>query len=263
MSNDKTAVGLGVPFLIFIFLTWLNAGVLNWYFSLSIPWIFTHIGGVWIVVGCLFLIPVFILTIVFMVSSEDTSEKVGFGLALPAWFLILIGTIIGLYYETSDFVSPALFFIFVLPQVVLGFGLYARRNYRTQMLAQQPPQPRYNYRPSQPIRQPIPPPNRGRSVISDEVRLASTYGQTIKNCVRCNSTLDIRTQVCYFCGSRQPQINVRALESQTLPPPEPLTSPQAPAPRPRTVEEFNFCPNCGGRVIKGHLFCTTCGASLD
>jgi len=261
MANDNTAIGLGIPYIILIVLTWINAGVLELYFGTSIPWIFTHIGGIWITVGCLFLIPVFILTIIFISTAEDSSEKVAFGLALPGWFLIIIGTIIGLYYETTNFITPALFFIFVLPQIVLGFGLFARRNYLTQLVSQRPPQPRYAGRPSQPTRPMTLPPNRGRSVISEEVRLASTYGQAIKNCVRCNSTLDSRTQVCYFCGTRQPPVNSRVIESRPTPPPErPPVPPQTPR---RPVEEFNFCPACGGRVVRGHLFCTGCGASLD
>ena len=261
MVRDSTAVGLGVPYIILIALTWVNAGILNLYFMIGLPWIYTHPGCLWIIVGCLFLIPVFILTLVFMSNSDEDTEKVAFGLALPGWFLILIGTMIGLYYTTSNYVTPALFFVYILPQIVLGFGLYARRNYLSSDSApQRPPQPRYTARPVAPTpRRSNPGPTpRGRINIPEEVRLAGTYGQSIKNCVRCGSTLDARTVVCYFCGARQPPAQRQPPASRPAPTPAPHE-----ALPPRTPEEFNFCPNCGARIRQGHLFCTQCGSSLE
>ena len=130
MEQDNTSIGLGIPYLILIFLTWLNAGSFRGYAPFY-PWVYDSWGGLIALFGVLFLIPVFILTIIFMSTQHSTSESVAFGLAIPGWCLILTGSILGLYYTVSSYITPILFFIFVCPQIILGFGLYARRDYNT------------------------------------------------------------------------------------------------------------------------------------
>ncbi|MHA1131114.1 MAG: zinc-ribbon domain-containing protein [Candidatus Helarchaeota archaeon] len=266
MEQDDVKLGLGIPYLILIFLTWMNAlsssGGLYYYY-----WIYSNWGGLLVLFGCLLLIPVFILTIIFISSADSSlSESVAFGLAVPAWLLILIGAIVGLYYTISSYLIPILFFVFICPQIILGCGLFARRGYGLSPISRPTP----TLRRGLPYQRPAPPPrhippravttyNRGERLrIPEEVRLASTMGQTLKSCIRCNNTLDSRTQICYFCGARQPTMQrLMPTTSPALP-----TTPSAPSPRYKR-EEILFCPNCGARTLRGALFCTQCGSSLE
>ncbi len=262
MDQDDTAIGLGVPFLILIFLTWINtSGHIDSY--PFFPWIYVSWGGLLIVIGCLLLIPVFILTIIFITSNGNTSESVAFGFAIPAWLLIISGTTIGIYYTSSSFLTPVLFFVFICPQIVLGSGLFARRNYSVSPMRQSTPSQfhnPYSQRQAIPNRPLSQPPNRsGTNMIPNEVRLASTYGQSIKRCVQCGNTLDVKTKVCFFCGATQAEERVMP-PTYSMPPPQ---IPPVPTPPQRGREEFNFCPNCGARIRRGNMFCTQCGSSLE
>ena len=102
---------------------------------------------------------------------------------------------------------------------------------------------------------------RGTIQIPDEVRLASTMGQTVKKCVRCGNTLDVKTAVCYFCGARQPRVQ----RSPTAQQPAPAVRPPAPVmlPQGHSRDTLSYCPNCGTKITRGALFCTQCGSSID
>jgi hypothetical protein len=258
MANDSTAIGMGIPFLILIVISWIMGSGRGYCDSYPCyPWIYTNPGGILILIGLLLFIPVFILTIVFLSTQSSGCESAAFGLAFPGWFLVIIGAGIGLYYTVSSVLLPALLIVFMCPQIILGFGLFARRNYDAGSMP--PPRGQVPYRPS-PSRPPL---NRGapRSghgiVIPEEVRMAGTYGQAVKQCVQCRNTLDIKTSVCFYCGARQP---VEAVNYQPHISPQPAVRTPAQAPAP---SEFIFCPSCGARVFRGHLFCTQCGASLE
>ncbi len=265
MDEDSTKLGLGIPYLILIFLTWLNAAGHSggsYYY-----WVYSNWGGLLAIIGCLFLIPVFILTIIFISTPDNaSSESAAFGLAVPAWLLILIGSMIGLYYTVSSYIVPIFFFIFVCPQIILGCGLFARRDYGN--FPSRRPTP--GHQPIYPSRRRAPPPrhvapravtphNRGGNMrIPEEVRLASTMGQTLKRCPKCNHTLDARTQVCFFCGARQP--------ATQAPPRTRSPAPQMHAPTQAAAirrDAILFCPNCGAKTMRGALFCTRCGSSLE
>lgn len=256
MVNDKTAVGLGVPFLILIGITWLTS------FSLvGLRLIYTTLGGLFILFGLLLLIPVFILTIIFLSTQNSSCESVAFGFGFIGWFLVIIGAVMSLYETVSDYLLPALFILFICPQIILGFGLFARRTYN-QIIVHPPTQQPYGMQPNRPHVQPRNAP-RGRMVIPEEVRVAGTYGQSIKRCVKCGNTLDIKTMVCYFCGARQPNEPANAPPQRPLPPePARPTHPTPPRGTPAAAD-YAFCPSCGAKVFRGHLFCTQCGSSLE
>ena len=270
MEQDNTAIGLGVPYLILIFCTWLNAAAFRNQYPYY-PWVYSSWGGLMALIGCLFLIPVFILTIIFITHpNQATCEEIAFGLAVPAWFLIITGSLIGLFYVPTYLLTPILFFVFICPQIILGFGLFARKNYYETMLHQTPRErPSFPYQGVQhpPRRGPPPVPRRRRGTIAipEEIRLASTIGQNLKRCVRCGQTLDVKTKICYFCGAPQPSQPIRS--PTPTPPATPIHSSPPPihhsASPQRHVTQYNFCPNCGSRVLRGHLFCTQCGSSLD
>lgn len=258
MANDSTAIGMGIPFLILMVISWIIGGSRTYCYTYPCyPWIFTNPGGVLALIGFLLFIPVFILTIVFLSTQSSSCESAAFGLAFPGWFLVIIGAGIGLYYTVSSFLLPALLIVFMCPQIILGFGLFARRNYGANIMPPPRGQVPYGNYPSRP------PANRGapRSgrgvVIPEEVRMAGTYGQAVKRCVQCGNTLDIKTAVCFYCGARQPVEAVHYQPPMSPPPATPMPA-QAPA---RT--EFLFCPSCGARVFRGHIFCTSCGSSLE
>lgn len=257
MANDKTAIGMGVPFLILIAISWF-LGFLrgDCHYYPCYPWIYTNPGGILTLIGLLLFIPAFILTIVFLATQNSSCESTAFGLAFPGWFLVIIGAGIGLYYTVSSYILPALLIVFICPQIILGFGLFARRNYGANSMP--PPQgqvPRGAYPNRPPMSRGAPQAGRG-VVVSEEVRMAGTYGQAIKRCVQCGNTLDIKTAVCFYCGARQPSEPVNYQPPTS--PPEARMPGRVPA---RT--ELVFCPACGARVFRGHLFCTSCGASLE
>ncbi|MDD1776941.1 MAG: zinc ribbon domain-containing protein, partial [Candidatus Helarchaeota archaeon] len=221
------------------------------------PWVFTNPGGLIALFGLLLFIPVLILTIVFLATQSSACESTAFGLAFPSWFLVIIGAGIGLYYTVTSFLIPALLIVFMCPQIILGFGLFARRNYGTDSMP--PPRGQVPYR-TYPNRPPVNrgAPRSGRGItIPEEVRMAGTYGQAVKRCVQCGNTLDIKTAVCFYCGARQPVEAVR-YQPPVSPPPATRMPAQGPA-----HNEFLFCPSCGARVYRGHLFCTSCGSSLE
>lgn len=267
MAKDDTAIGLGIPYLILVALSWLTIGSRSPTYPPSL-WLY-HLPGAWLLyVGALLLIPVFILTIIFLATGEDGVEKVAFGLSLPGFLLIISGDIVALYYTIDNFLTPALVLVFVLPQIILAFGLFARRNYNITTFQRSPS----IIRRGAPIRNsPRPasrPTPRGSVRITDEVRMASTYRQSIKRCVNCRHTLDSRTRVCYFCGSRQPsQGSQGSQRPQRRPEPR-----RPPVERPTLYERVHshapqqqakFCPNCGASISTGYLFCTQCGSSLE
>ncbi len=265
MVNDDTAVGLGIPYFILIVITWFTVGSRSFSYPYT-PWLSQISGGILILFGSLFLIPVFILTIIFLATGEDSCEKVAFGLALPGFVLLIIGDITALYFTIDNFVTPSLLLAFTLPQVILAFGLFARRNYSLGNRRGASPMARRAraYRTTSrlpPRRVPSQTP-RGRIVISNEVRLASTHGQSIKRCVRCRQTLDTQTKVCYFCGARQPS-QAPPRQSRPAPPPAPVSSVYDRVQAPSASQPARFCPNCGAPIARGHMFCTQCGSSLE
>lgn len=269
MEQDNTAIGLGIPYLILIFLTWVNSFSYGDYYSYY-PWIYEHWGGLLALIGCLMLIPVFILTIIFITGHSNTSEEAAFGFAMPAWFLIIIGSIVGLYYTVSSYVIPTMFIVYVCPQIILGFGLFARRSFgQTRITQTLPPNIPPNVRRPAPgyIRRSVPnrpvPTRQGSVTIPNEVRMASTIGQDVKRCVRCSQTIDQKTQVCYFCGAQQPPRIARSPPPVSTPTIRPSPSPRPHTPQSPYGEGFKFCPNCGTQVDRGHLFCTQCGSSLE
>lgn len=263
LANDNTAVGLAIPYFILIILTWITAGSFTSTPPYR-PWLWYTEGAIFIFIGCLLLIPVFILTIIFLATNDDSCEKVAFGLGLPGLLLIVCGTIVAFYYTIDSFLNPTLLLVFVLPQVILAFGLYARRT--SAGVSMRPSSSRQRTYPYQANPRRVP---EGRVTIPNEVRMASTYGQTLKKCVRCGNTLDLRTRVCYFCGARQPSGPARPIPPITPPAERPSiyqrvhTPTPASTPAPMPGQDLNYCPNCGARIIPGHLFCTQCGASLD
>ena len=263
LANDNTAVGLAIPYFILIILTWITAGSFTTTYPYH-PWLYGTQGAIFIFVGCLLLIPVFILTIIFLATNDDSCEKVAFGLGFPGLLLIVSGTIVTFYYTIDSFLNPTLLLVFVLPQVILAFGLYARRT--SAGVNMRPSSSRQRIYPYQANPRRVP---GGRVTIPNEVRMASTHGQTLKKCVRCGNTLDLRTRVCYFCGARQSSGPARPISPITPPAERPSiyqrvhTSTPASTPAPMPGQGLNYCPNCGARIIPGHLFCTQCGASLD
>ena len=261
MASDNTAIGLGIPSLILIIITWLTAGS-RWGCSSypCYPWVFTNPGGLLVLIGSLLFIPVFILTIIFITAQNSSCENVAFGFGLTGWFLVIIGALVGLYYTVSNYLTPALLILFICPQIILGFGLFARRNFGVNVI-RSPTQGPYGMYPTRPPVQGrnIP---RGRVVVPEEVRMAGTYGQSVKRCVQCGNTIDIKTMVCYFCGARQSGEPVNPLPQRPLPVTAAHSAHQAP-PRGAATSEYAFCPGCGTKVFRGHLFCTQCGASLE
>jgi hypothetical protein len=254
MVCDRTAIGMGIPYMILIAVSWI-LGFIG--FIRSIITSSPNPGSIFIVIGLLLFIPALILTIVFLATQSSSCESAAFGLAFPGWFLVIIGAGIGLYYTVSSYLIPALLIVFMCPQIILGFGLFARRTYTTNSmppLRGQAPHGTYPSRP--PISRGVSRSGRG-VVIPEEVRMAGTYGQTVKRCVQCGNTLDIKTAVCFYCGAKQPAEAVN-YQPHLSPSPATRTPAQAPAPT-----EFIFCPSCGARVFRGHLFCTQCGASLE
>ncbi len=267
MAKDSTIIGLSIPYIILIVLTWITAGALtnNSYHSFQ-PWLVDAEGGILIFIGCLILIPVVILTIIFMATNDDACEKVAFGLGLPGLFLIIIGAIISLYYTLDNYLFPALVLVFSLPQLIFSFGLFARRNINTMNVRIPSPRRQATY----PYQRSLRRSPQGGISIPNEVRIASTYGQSLKRCAGCNNTIDIKTRVCYFCGTRQPDRLPTPTPERMPPRPSPTTIPamEPPSnyqrmPTPPSNQNLNYCSNCGSRVIQGHLFCTQCGASLD
>ncbi|MHA1264576.1 MAG: zinc-ribbon domain-containing protein [Candidatus Helarchaeota archaeon] len=268
MSEENQVVGLAVPYFILIVLTLITAGSYTSGYPRTL-WLSSIQGGIFIFYGCLFLIPVFILTIIFLATYDDSCEKVAFGLAIPGIFLILIGDIIALYYTVEFYLQPFFILSFTLPQLVIAFGLFAKRNIslnapRTSVIRRPAPPPsRIPLRPSS-----IP---RSRVQIPEQIRLAGTHGQAIKRCIRCGNTLDIRTRICYFCGARQP--NVPPSRSRPNPPPTQVIRPPPPSQTPPLYQRTHppnppatsrhYCPNCGAPISPNHLFCTQCGSSLD
>jgi ribosomal protein L40E len=265
MEQDSAKLGLGIPQLILIFLTWMNA--MSYSGGTYSYWIYSNWGGLLALIGSLFLIPVFILTIIFISTADSSSSaSAAFGLSVPAWLLILIGSIVGLYYSVSSYLIPILFFVFICPQIILGCGLFARRDYGSFPTTRPTPRRQPGY-PSQRRTPPprhmnpraVTPQNRGgRMRIPEEVRLASTVGQTLKRCPQCNNTLDARTQVCFYCGARQPATQA---PPRTRPSAPPMHAPAQPAAIRR--DDILFCPNCGAKTMRGALFCTRCGSSLE
>jgi len=259
MEKDNVAIGLGIPFLILILLTWLTGSSIEEcnYYHPCIPWIYTYKEGLFILVGLLMSIPVFVLTIIFLSTQTSSCERGAFGLSIISWFLIIIGTIIGLCVTISDYLIPSLLIAFICPQIILELGLFARRNYGQNT---NPPQRSYEIYPNRSFVSPKNSP-RGHMVIPEAVRMAGTQGQSIKRCVQCKNTLDIKTMVCYFCGAKQPDQPLNA-PPQRLISPEGVHSDHSPLSRGKPLEQFAFCPHCGTKVFRGHLFCTQCGASL-
>jgi hypothetical protein len=272
MANDKTAIGMGIPYLILIGLSWILGYSMIMRSIIYYPYT-PNPGSIFAVIGLLLFIPVLILTIVFLATANSSCESTAFGLAFPGWFLVIIGAGIGLYYTVSSYVLPALLIIFICPQIILGFGLFARRNYSANNMSSPRVQAPYRAYPrNPPVSRGAPRSGRG-IVIPEEVRMAGTYGQAIKRCVQCGNTLDIKTAVCFYCGARQPGESV-PYQPPISPPPVTRMPAQAPARMPAQAparmpaqaparSEFIFCPSCGARVFRGHLFCTQCGASLE
>lgn len=263
LANDNTAVGLAIPYFILIILTWIIAGSISTTPPYH-PWLYGTHGAMFILIGCLLLIPVFILTIIFLATDDDSCEKVAFGLGLPGLFLIVTGTIFALYYMLDSYLNPTLLLVFVLPQIIIAFGLYAKR---TSLSANtRSSSSRQRFHPYQANSRRLP---RGRVTIPNEVRMASTHGQNIKSCIQCGNSLDLRTRVCYFCGARQPSGRMQPSPPRMPPVERPSVYQrvhppmQASPPVPMPGQDLNYCPNCGARILPGHLFCTQCGASLD
>ncbi|MFX1293610.1 MAG: zinc-ribbon domain-containing protein [Promethearchaeota archaeon] len=265
MEQENITLSLGIPYLILIFLTFVNASAFRNIYPFY-PWVYESIGGLIAIIGCLILVPVFILTIIFLVTSNKTCETVAFGLAVPGWFLIIIGSIVGLYYVVTSYLTPILFLAFICPQLILGLGLFARRNYNALISLQTSPHHPYSHHyyqqtASHRVQSPTPRSRRGSVVIPNEVRLASTMGQSIKKCSRCRNSIDIKTLICYFCGARQPTTHLNHHNHRTLP--YDLPPPPREPPRGSRREGISYCPNCGARTVLRALFCTQCGASLD
>lgn len=256
MAPDKTAIGMGIPFMILIAISWI-LGFAIFIRSMMSPPYYPIPGSIFTVIGFLLFIPVIILTIVFLATQSSTVESAAFGLAFPGQFLVIIGVGIGLYYTETGYTLPAILIVLICIQIILEFGLFARRNYSNNNIPPLRSQPFHRTYPSHP------PTNRGAPyagrgvVIPEEVRMAGTYGQAIKRCVQCGNTLDVKTAVCFYCGARQPGEPVRYQPSVSS---QPVTRPNTQAPA-RT--DVIFCPSCGARVFRGHLFCTQCGASLE
>jgi len=119
MAKDDTAIGLGIPYLILVVLSWLTIASRSPTYSHSL-WLYRLPGALFLYIGALFLIPCFILTIIFLATGNDGVEKVAFGLNLPGFLLIIGGDIVALYYTIDNFLTPALVLAFVLPQVILA-----------------------------------------------------------------------------------------------------------------------------------------------
>lgn len=257
MANNNTIVGLAIPYFILIVITWITAGSISPY-PPHLPWLYQLPGGGLILFGCLFLIPVFILTIIFVATEDDACEKVAFGLSMAGFFLIIVGDLIAIYNTIDNYLSPTLLLIWVLPLIILSFGLFANRN-NTSL-----PNQRIVSRRIQPLSTPTRPIQQGGVQIPEAVRLAGTYGQSIKLCVRCSNTLDARTRICFFCGMTQPAIQTDAppLSSTPSPAPSPSIYPRVQPPA-MVARPQRFCPNCGASTSPEHLFCTQCGSSLE
>ena len=255
MANNNTVVGLAIPYFILIVFTWFTAGSFD--YTLRVPWLWTVNGAMFIFFGCLFFVPVFVLTIIFAATKDNSVESVAFGLAIPGFFLTIGGTLIALYDTLINYITPTLLLVFLLPQIIIAFGLFAQRNINERNFQRTVPARQYP-RSFQTIPRQT---RRGGVRISNEIRMASTYGQAVKKCVQCGSTLDLKTQVCYFCGSRQPVVHTRPRAARSPPAARPSYYQRTQAPM--AGQAFSFCPNCGAPIIPGHMFCTQCGASLD
>jgi hypothetical protein len=133
--KDKLTVRYGIISAVLIVVIWVFmfiGGVSRIYYSGDyhyhyLPYISSP-GGLITIFGVLFLIPSFILDLVFFISDDgNSSGKVGFGLGVPGWIICLIGSIYGLsigYYHR--YISPLIILLCVICLVVFNSLLFAR-----------------------------------------------------------------------------------------------------------------------------------------
>lgn len=141
MAKDGGTIAIGILYNIIVVMCWLLAFLPGYYTDYGIHPYFQSTGGLVSLFGDLFLIPSFILYMVFYCSTEGgTSSAVGFGLGFPGWLFGIIGSLINnninFWSDTYYTNSVITFFLLIFYILLLIFGsiLLARRN-RWEILA--------------------------------------------------------------------------------------------------------------------------------
>jgi len=129
MAKDGTTIILGIIYCALAGLNWLFIFLPScdgWHCG---PYIFISFGSsTFTFFGILFLIPSFIMYMIFFCSTEgSTSASVGFGLGIPGWVLVMIGSIFNFLFEYISFVAIMLL-SFAIALTIFGSILFTRRH---------------------------------------------------------------------------------------------------------------------------------------